>query len=202
MTIATNDLVQATMTIALPSGVRANNIFTMRYNGIIDVANGVAATEFVDWAQLMYSQLSTIVISASGVLSVRVLTLNTDGTVKELIADEAVNEFGAGGTEMLPHGAAAVIRAATTDPRAFARRFIAGINEAQQTSSAWAAGTLTALAAFGVEWMAGPFANAIGGLYSQGVLNILTGQFRECLGTVVVSGTVGYQRRRKPGVGS
>jgi len=202
MTIATNDIVQATATIALPSGVRANNVFTMRYNGIIDVSNAVAAGEFVDWMVDMYSELDTIVIAASGVLSVRVLTLNTDGSVKELIADEAVNEFGAGGSEMLPHGAAAVVRAATTDPRAFARRYIAGINEAQQTSSAWAAGTLTALAAFGVAWMGGPYANAIGGLYDQGVLNVLTGLFRSCLGTVVVSGTVGYQRRRKPGVGT
>lgn len=202
MTIATNDLVQATMTIAMPSGVRANNIFTMRYNGIIDVANVVAGPEFVAWADLMYTQLSTVLVASVGVLSVRVLTINTDGSVKELIADEAVNVFGLGGTEMLPHGAAAVVRAATTDPRAFARRFIGGLNETQQTSSAWAAGTLTALANFGVEWLTGPFANAIGGLYSQGVLNVQSGLFRECLGTVVVSGNVGYQRRRKPGVGS
>lgn len=103
-------------------------------------------------------------------------------------------------SQLVPTGAALVLRGLTNVLRRQGRKFIPGLTEGFSAGTGWSAPLLTAAATSGLAWIT-PFTGSASaedwtpGVYTR-LTGILTG-FTE----VVVNGIHGYQRRRKPGVG-
>lgn len=103
--------------------------------------------------------------------------------------------------DMLPHGVSALIRGYTTRPTTIGRKYLPGFGEGQITAGAWNSTALTALAAAGVEWREvhdiDQYNSVVPSVWSR------VTQFTYALsGTMFVPAYPGYQRRRRPGVGS
>lgn len=103
----------------------------------------------------------------------------------------------------VPHGAAATITAQTSRPQTRARKFIPGVGEDQVDESTLSGALLTALALFATSWLTDQLVTG-----SAELIPVVVGQSGASAGLVypllstAASGIIGYQRRRKPGVGA
>ncbi len=132
-------------------------------------------------------------------------------TIKLSVWDFTLNQFdekaskstslfdGTSTDQMLPHGAAAVLRLFTAVGRRQGRKFIPGLAEAEQGDGTWGALTVTDLAICAARW--DNVVTVDSTPVSAGVFNIITELFEIFSGTVAANTIVGYQRRRKAGVG-
>lgn len=105
--------------------------------------------------------------------------------------------------DAMPHGVALTVTADTSWPKTRARKFYPGIAEGAAEDSVWDGATLTAIALLIAEWLqdktvAGsavlvPVVASVAGAKAGLALALLQAG---------ASAVAGYQRRRKPGVGS
>lgn len=116
------------------------------------------------------------------------------------LATVAVTGFdGTSVGEMLPHGAAAVCRFFTGVGRRQGRKFIPGLDESAQVDGTLVAGTVTDLVLFALDWDdVITFGDAS---FKPCVYNEETEDHEGFVGEAAVNTIVGYQRRRKAGVG-
>lgn len=123
-------------------------------------------------------------------------------TVENLgIKDISVAGTAVGGAA--PHGVAVILTGNTSVPRTRARKFLAGFSEGEMANSTLSGTVLTALALFAAEWLT---AETVTG--SAELIPIVVGQSGPeagvalALASIAANAITGYQRRRKPGVGS
>jgi hypothetical protein len=117
------------------------------------------------------------------------------------LGDGVPIEFWGAATDMLPHGAAAVIHAKTTDPDVQGTKYVPGLAEGSQASSVWTGAALTALVSFANNWTQSFDGDITEALIGPGVWSPTRENFFLFNQVEVVNTLVGYQRRRKPGVG-
>lgn len=102
-----------------------------------------------------------------------------------------------------PHGVAVTLTGNTTRPQTRARKFLPGFSEGEMANSTLSGTVLTALALFATEWLADEL---VGG--SAYLVPAVVGQSGPSAGLIYLlasaaaNAITGYQRRRKPGVGS
>jgi hypothetical protein len=106
-----------------------------------------------------------------------------------------------GSADYLPHGVALVNNIYTLDPDVQGRKFWGGFTEASQADGDWNAAILTAAAAAAVDMVSQYTGAETGSTYTPGVWSPTRTSFYAKSGVVAIPATVGYQRRRKPGVG-
>jgi len=111
-----------------------------------------------------------------------------------------VTQFdGTGVGEMLPHGVAGVLRFFTSVGRRQGRKFIPGLQENTQDEGSFTALVGTALALTAAAW--DDNVTTTGGLLVPGVFRTSDESFEDFTKEVAANTIVGYQRRRKQGVG-
>lgn len=101
----------------------------------------------------------------------------------------------------LPHGVALVQNFKTTDPDVDGRKYWGGYTEGDQVAGSWVALALTHAIATAVKITDQFTATVSANVYTPGVWSPTTLNFFAYTGTVFTNAIVGYQRRRKPGVG-
>lgn len=116
------------------------------------------------------------------------------------VASKSVTGFdGVSVAEMLPHGVAGVIRFFTAIGRRQGRKFIMGLTEGSQQDGDLEALAITDLSNFALAWDNNVTIDST--QIAMGVFNEVTGSLQQFINTVAVNTVVGYQRRRKAGVG-
>jgi hypothetical protein len=156
----------------------------------------------VDWVEAMYFQLVDRVADVVHASDVKVYEYDPVDEDWDEVGSNTWDDFFNGATDMFPHGVAAVVHAKTTDPDVQATKYLAGLTENQALDSDLIANAVTDLALFCDLWTTARVGAATGGDITPGVWSVAQGQFRGFLGGYVVNSLLGYQRRRKPGVGA
>lgn len=105
--------------------------------------------------------------------------------------------------DSVPHGVAGIVTAQTLRPQTRARKFLAGLGEVEIADSTLSGALLGWIAQFIISWLTN---QAVVG--SAELVPVVVGQSGPSAGLIYAlisagaSALAGYQRRRKPGVGS
>jgi len=202
MAVADGAILRIVASILFPESVIAQNVFYAVFadTGTSDDEADVV-TDLGTWLEDMYDHLDGECIATLASGGFKVYNYDSiDDDWDEVGADTWADTF-AGAGDMLPHGVAAVIHAKTTDPDVQAAKFLGGLTEDTQDNSILEATPLAELANFANEWTA-PFVGAATGAdFAPGVWSVAQQNFFLFNGVEVINATLGYQRRRKPGVG-
>lgn len=208
MAVNNGDLIKVVQTIGCPSNVIAQNVYYwLMSDPAPDNPSNAQVVAAVDTRlDDMYSQLDAEMSDRYEATTFTVEridwsvdhweTLENIGT-----GDIAVQGEDVGGVGM-PHGNAAVVTCTTSRPQTRARKFLPGFNETLVDDSELGAAILAVLATYASSWLSAQVvvgaAELIPAVASQSGPTAGTIMM---LATAVVNSIVGYQRRRKPGVG-
>jgi len=208
MAVEDGDVIQVTVSIDLTEAVVAQNIFYWR---LVDpIPDNPTAAQII---AVLDTKLTAMYNDIAAYIADEVLVDEFDANKIEWNVDywETVETLGGAplavaGTavqDQLPHGVAAVVTANTSRPQTRARKFFPGFGEDTVEESTWTGAALTALAALIVEWLTDQ------GVTGSALLEpVVVGQSGPSAGLIyalisaAASGIAGYQRRRKPGVGT
>jgi hypothetical protein len=200
MAVTAGDIVRVTVNSILPGPNTAQNIhYYLAGSGYNETEANTVNTVGAQ-ADAAYALLNSIISNAVNPGGVDVAVSTDGGSTFNAIGTYVPSTYSpAAATQMLPHGAAAIVRFQTDGLGEQGRKFIGGIVEGNQTESNLDAGAIAALINFG---------NSLNNLLVTGTGTLMPGwysvvntAFRPYSNTYVVNAVIGYQRRRKPGVG-
>lgn len=203
MSVATDAILRVVVSLTFPESVIAQNVFyTLFKNTGASDAEADVLSDLVDWVEGIYANMNTY-IDADVALS-HLITYFWDATGQDWdeVGLDTLSDAFAGAVDMLPHGAAAVLHAKTTNPDRSGSKFFGGLSEGAQNQSILVTPFITALGLTGADWISGFVGSATGSDFDPGIFSGTDLVFYEFSNVVDVAGYIGYQRRRKPGVGS
>lgn len=188
----TQDLVLATQI--------AQNVYWLTVSPDVGVADETQVLADVSaWLKLMYEKLTVNIsdVTAYGGYRVdKVDPLTNEETF--YVEGDALITDGSSTAQRYASGVAAQLNGTVLGTAHGPRKFIAGFSEGAVLADSLTGTIITNLALFGAEWLAGPTDGTltwVSGMWSRTDL-----AFYGMLAVEVLS-LVGYQRRRKPGVG-
>lgn len=202
MSISADTVLRAVAELLMPGTNIAQNVWYFKFlddggsNADQDVVDDV--TEQLD---AMYNSLRNEVSEDVTLNEVKVYQWDTVGQDWDEVGSGVMTNAMLDTGHMLPHGVAPVLTARTVDPDVNGRKFFAGYGENSQIASTLNGTALTALLVIGAQWVLGFTGTATGSGFDAGVWSIKLLQFKKFVDNFIVNGVLGYQRRRKPGVG-
>lgn len=202
MAVPDGTILRVVASLLFPESVIAQNIFYAVFadTGGSDDDDDVIS-DLADWIEAIYDELAAEIQLDVQLTDIKVYFYDAgDDDWDELGADVLSDSF-TGADEMLPHGVAAIQHAKTTNPDVQASKYWGGLDEGAQNKSILSANTITALTAAGLEWVTAFVGAATGADFGPGVWSPTKVNFFLFNGVYVTNGYMGYQRRRKPGVG-
>lgn len=200
MTVVSSNIVRATVNMLMPDSSTHQNVFFYRAgSGVNDTdSNVIAAIETS--LGTAYADIDAMLNTNNLFGDVEVaLSTNGGATFFDIGSQPMSIPNPVDTTDMSPHGVAAVIRFGGEGTGRQGRKFIGGISEDWFTRS-----TIITLGVSNLALFATLLNNDIavaGGDLEFGWLRRTPLSFIKHSGVVTVNTTVGYQRRRKPGVG-
>lgn len=209
MAVTDGDVIRCAVNIALPDLVIAQNIWYWQLEDSVpnNPTNAQVVTSVDNELTALYEDIEAVMTDGATVLDADIDRVeweidhwenkeNVGIATLAIVGNDAVND-------MAPHGCAVVVTANTPRPQTRARKFFPGIVESAFLDSDLGGTILTALTQLGIEWLSGRLVTG-----SAELVPVVLGQSGASAGLVyplvsaIVNGLVGYQRRRKPGVGS
>lgn len=203
MALSTNDILKIVLSIALPDSVVAQNIFWALFEntgGSADEDDIVSDME--DWVEAIYAEIVDVLSDLVGLSEVKVYVYDSgEGDFDEVGSAFPVGD-GTQATELQAHGLAVVTNAKTTNPDVYGRKYWPGICEGFVADGYLVAGGADDFALAVGEWIT-PFTGAATGSdFTPGVYSLTDSTFYPFGDEATTNLLLGYQRRRKPGVGS
>ena len=201
MAIDQFDVLKVVVSLTMPGDTIAQNVFYCEYLGGTPADESDVTDDCEAWVVLMYANIISIMAIGVDVNEIKVYLKTSAAPLEyDLIGVAAGTQSGTAVTDPLPNGVALVMRAGTILAKTVARKYIAGLSEAQAAGAAWVAAAVIDATAFAVDWIVGP-PTVAGRSYQGGVVSSKDGLFKAFTAAAVISSIPGYQRRRKPGVG-
>lgn len=201
MPVADGAILKVVAQSLFPTAVLVQNVFNVVFadtgasNDDADVVD-----DLVDWMDSIYDNLNAVVNTGIDGDQVFVYKFDPTDVDWDEVGTAAWTWNPTSATDMVPHGVAAVLNAVTTEPDVQGRKFFAGIVEDEALRSTLQATALAALAAAGADWITPFVGAATGGDFAPTIWSPKT-TTAWLISSVLVNTIVGYQRRRKPGVG-
>lgn len=200
--LAANDILKVVVALAYPDSVVAQNIFWILFDGdgtSLDVDDVLDDLE--TWVEAMYAIILSAESTQVSLDDMTAYVYDASEDDFDEVGSRTVTGVGTSAVEYLPQGIAVVQNGNTVDADVQGRKFWGGLTEATQDDGGLAAGQLANFAALGLEWVS-PFIGAdTGSGFTPGVYSLTKSAFKNFSGVVATNLTMGYQRRRKPGVG-
>ena len=202
MALSTNDILRVVVSLVLPDSVVAQNIFWVLFdNDGTSTDEDDVLDDLEDWIEGIYDNTKGSVSTAVSLDDMKVYVYDSVDDDFDEVGDRTVTTVGTSGTELLPHGVAVVTNIGTTNPDVQGRKYWAGFTEGLNDDGYIVS---TAVASFALQ--AGdvitPFTGAAtGSTFTPGVYSITRSAFFASNGEAGTNLLLGYQRRRKPGVG-
>lgn len=202
MAIATNAILRAVLSLALPDSVIAQNVFYAMFDndGGSDDDDDVI-DDLVDWIEDIFSSMLGAMSSQASLSDLKVYVYDSVGGDWDEVGTGIPAGVGTGVADMVPHGVAGLMHGYTTNPDVVGSKFLTGIQDTSVADSDITAGVLTNIVLAGADWLADFTGAATGSNFNPGVWSVTKTAFYEFQDKLVVNGQVAYQRRRKPGVG-
>jgi hypothetical protein len=201
MPVDNGDTVRITLTFRLAQNTLAQNVFHWRLNSGGPVSNSAMVNEALAWVGDWGTKWAGMATTDSTLVALEVHTVSGPG-LTQFIGDAILNIIGLRPNKDLPQGDAAVMRARVSGSNGQARKFLAGISEDDQEAGIISALPLVQMLQMGQLWVSA-WTQAAGTTLDMtpGVYNVVVQAFREMAGGFFVNQIIGYQRRRKEGVG-
>lgn len=208
MTVQDGDVIRVTLNATMPDLVVAQNVYYWQLDDPVpDSPTNDQIRAAID-AKLtaMIGDIQSIVVNDVEFTNAEIdrVEWETDHwETKENLPTAVISTVGTETTDMIPSGCAAVLTADTSRPQTRGRKFLPGFYEAGATDNDWIASVQTALTAFAVEWALNRLVTGSAELVPAvlGMSGASAGLIYP-IAAIIVNSLVGYQRRRKPGVGS
>lgn len=202
MAISEGTVLRIVGSLLFPDSVIAQNV----WNAVLTTAGPSSdeddvVSDMADWIEAIYTPF---------IANIQEDIITTDLKVYEYDpVDEDFDEVGAttwsvtftNTLDMLPHGVACIMHMRTTDPDVQGTKFIGGIGETTVDVSDLTGGLLTNMGLALVEWYTQFEGAATGATFTPAVWSPTNLLAFGSLSDGYVNAQVGYQRRRKPGVG-
>jgi hypothetical protein len=190
-------VLRAVATFSLGTGTKAQNRYHMAMMTDDPVADSDVVDAALNWIEAIMAPMENDISNTVSLDKVEVYEA-VEGDWQPL--GEVIGTFaGAGTNERLPSGCAGILTASKERSGYLDRKYIAGFTEACVNGDNWGSSTVDHMEAAATVWVT--YWEDTNGVELQPLsVNYKTG-----IGTFLVSGgasyRVGYQRRRKPGVG-
>lgn len=202
MAVSPGEVLKAVATHELLGDVISQSVWYWVLDAVADVSYGTVLDAIAAQVEALYANMNAHINSGTQLTDVVVNKWeynSTDGwhTGALVGIEPLVDGFGAA-ANAFPHSVAAVVTAFTQKPKVRSRKSIGGIVESVADTSTVASAALSALAAFLADWLAPIVID--GSTQLLPVVPSETGVI-EYLLYGLVSGIIGSQRQRKPGIG-
>lgn len=208
MTVTDGDILKVVVSWECPAFVIAQNVFYWQLNDPTpdNPTNAQIITALDTELTAMYGDLQTALSTEYEVEDFKTDRVEWVVDKWETVENLGLNDLsivGSNANDAVPHGVAAVITATTTRPQTRARKFLPGFGENLFEDSTLSGTILVALAAFITEWL-----NDRTVVGSAEIVPVVLGMVGASEGNIypllaaAANAISGYQRRRKPGVGS
>lgn len=202
MSIEAGTILRVVAELLVPSTTVMQNVFYCKFN---DTGGSNEDQDVVDdcrdWCDDIYGELVDEMKDQIDSGEVKVYEWDTVGLDWDEVGSATMLVNFVNTDNMLPHGAAAVITGRTFNPDVNGRKFFGGFCESEQDSSLLIAGAVVALGLAGSEWLTTFTGLATGSTFHTGVWSVAQAAFRQFVDILIINAVMGYQRRRKPGVG-
>lgn len=202
MTVEAGTILRVVAELLVPSTTVMQNVFYCKFN---DTGGSNENQDVVDdardWCDAIYTTLEDQVKDLIDPGEVKVYVWDTVGLDWDELGSATMVTTFLNGSNMLPHGVAAVITGRTFNPDVNGRKFFGGFCEDQQDVSLLVPAAIVALAFAGSEWQTTFTGLATGSTFHTGVWSVAQSAFRQFVDILIINAVMGYQRRRKPGVG-
>jgi hypothetical protein len=202
MTVEVSDILKIAVSMVFPDDVIMMNVFHV----LIDAINGAGddgeiGDDMVGYTEKSYNDIGANVSSGIEAVEIKVYVWDPVDTDWDEVSARTWTDPFADAADPLPHGVALVQSFRTTNPDVDGRKFWGGFTEGEQAAGSWVAGLLTDAIASGVDVIEEYTDGTSGNVYTPGVWSPTREAFLVYSGTFLTNAIVGYQRRRKPGVG-
>lgn len=204
MSLPEGTILKLAQNILLPDEQTAINVFWV----VLEDAVGSGPLAVIDILAAASNYMDSLYGEVNGsladtLLSTIVEVWEVDGPTGDLtpVGDEATTWDGLSTNDALPNGVAGITTIKTTDTDVTGRKFIPGFHDGAADDNNLVATPLSQLVDFALSWAAG-WTDANDVQFVSGVYSYTKNNFLMATGTTITNAIVGYQRRRKPGVGS
>lgn len=202
MAITEGTILRVAASLLFPDSVIMQNVFHLVLTQVVGDNDAEDVLEdLVEYIEAVYAELATIIDGNINPSQVQVYEYDSiDDDFDEVGSDVWTFTNTASGDQM-PHGVAAVTIFQTTDPDVQGRKFWGGALASFSNEGYWDSAVVTAMGLAAAEIVSQFTATVTSNVYTPGVWSPTETNFFAYSGSYMVSGTPGYQRRRKPGVG-
>lgn len=203
MAIFPNTRLRVVARMQLDTGTVVENVYHLVTSGSDQCTDSAALSAIEAWLAGAMSRLTAHMPTALDALDITVDEVTFSGgrwvTVRTLGTIPWTNwAGGSSSAEALPSGTAGVVTFSTAVPGVQGRKFLGPFTETVQAAGVWTSTVLAALALYAGDILSGTSAGTI--TFGSAVMSTKVGNSVALLAGVVRA-IVGYQRRRKTGVG-
>lgn len=200
--IPDNTVLRVVASMLLPDQVIAQNVFYLMFKDTGASADADdLLSDLVDYIEGVYYEFRGYMNTSAIAAGIQVYMYDAgDDDWDEVGALPWADSFADAG-EMLPHGASVILHAKTTDPDVQATKYIPTLGESACENSDLSPTGITAAILMVVDWVQDDVGALTGGDLQPGVWSPTNSAFFHFNNVGVVNHIIGYQRRRKPGVG-
>lgn len=202
MAVSDGAILRIVASMLFPDNVIAQNVFNAVFadtGGSNDTDDVIS--DLVDWVEAMYTEVAPAMSDEITSSDIKVYEYDSVDDDWDEVGTDTWSVSFTQSSEMLPHGVACVVHGRTIDPDTLGTKYLGGFAEDQQDASDWISTLLTKAGLFLIEWYTPFVGAATGGDFAPVIWSPTDTVARIMNETGYVNGQVGYQRRRKPGVG-
>ena len=202
MAVPDGTILRIVASFLFPESVIAQNVFYAIFNdtgGSNDEDDVVS--DAVDWLEDMYTEVITAISDEVSSTQCHVYLYDAVDDDFDEVGSAPWSVNFSNTADMMPHGCSMIAHCQTSDPDVRGTKYIGGPGDGAATASALSGPIITLMLNFADDWVA-PFVGlATGGDFGPGIWSVKNTAFFLCSGVNSVNTDIGYQRRRKPGVG-
>ncbi len=153
------------------------------------------------WLDNMYANLTPELTTAMDGNTLHVYKYDAVGQDWDEVGFQSWTWDPARVADELPRGVAGLINLATVDPDVQGKKYLGGLTEDSIVDGMLVGSMLTAILAFGADWLTPFIGGTSGAGWQPGVWSVAQTAFKAAVDTITVSAICAYQRRRKRGIG-
>lgn len=202
MAVPDGAILRVVASFLFPESVIAQNVFYAVFadTGGSDDEDDVVS-DLVDWLESAYTEIITAISDEVDTDQVQVYIYDSSDDDWDEVGSAPWSVAFNNSADMMPHGCALIAHCQTSDPDVRGTKYIGGPGDGAADASALSAPIIALMVSFADEWVAPFVGAATGGDFGPGIWSPTQTNFMLANGTISINGDVGYQRRRKPGVG-
>ena len=195
------DIIRCALTYASPGASDQKNVFWYEVQDM-GIGNPAMLQELADFfTNVWHPTWENIAADTSQMVDISVDIMNPDGTVKVNVGVEPLGLLGDEATGVLPPADSGYLLAQTALPKSRGSKYVPGIAEGSIADGEFTNTALAFLLVMALEYIL-PVTTGVGAVLFPGILSRAAQVFVEFLPESSSTDIVGYQRRRKPNVGS